>query len=84
MADVTTIEARIPLSLLSWKPLPDTDYRIDWGVTLATDGRHANVRACWANSLATGTADEATEARLEPALWGRLRFAAPVSELDRP
>jgi len=32
------------------------------------------VRAYWSNSGATGTADEAVEARIEPHYWGAVEF----------
>jgi hypothetical protein len=34
--------------------------------------------------MATGVADEPTEARLEPALWGQVRFAASADARGMP
>jgi hypothetical protein len=54
--------------------------KMDWGVLTTADGFVTSSRAYWANPMATGVADEPTEARLEPALWGNMRFAVPGKE----
>ena len=47
---------------------------MDWGVLTTDDGFITRSRAYWANSMATGVSDEPTEARLQPHLWGHMRF----------
>ncbi|NQT92672.1 MAG: hypothetical protein HQ559_07920, partial [Lentisphaerae bacterium] len=43
---------------------------------LCTDkGRKTTDRYYWADKMAVGLPDEATEARLRPSLWGFIRFA---------
>ncbi len=72
----TTIEARIPLRDIGLKVDPEAVYAGDWGVLLSNDGITINQRLYWANRTAAAahTADEPTEARLEPRLWGQIRF----------
>jgi hypothetical protein len=48
--------------------------KMDWGLLASPDGVQVKQRLYWANRLATGTSDEAVEARLEPRLWGYLAF----------
>jgi hypothetical protein len=46
----------------------------DWGILTSNDGHLVKVRSYWSNAGATGTSDEAVEARLEPQHWGVLAF----------
>ncbi|MDZ4740968.1 MAG: hypothetical protein SGJ03_13865 [Alphaproteobacteria bacterium] len=69
------VEVSIPLHELDLKPKPGMVLKLDWGVLSTSDGRQVKQRQYWSNSAATGTADEAVEARLEPHLWGQVRFA---------
>jgi hypothetical protein len=48
--------------------------KLDWGLLTTSDGNQVKRRMYWANDQSTGTSDEATEARLEPHLWGYVRF----------
>ncbi len=64
--------AAIPLSDLGWKPIDGQLLRCDWGVLSSDDGHTVKRRVYWSNTLATGTTDEAWEARLDPHLWGTL------------
>ena len=69
-----TAEAAVPLTALGLKPQPGLLTKFDFGILTSDDGKQVKQRQYWANSFATGTADEAVEARLEPHLWGHLRF----------
>ncbi|MDB5387141.1 MAG: hypothetical protein JWM11_2787, partial [Planctomycetaceae bacterium] len=71
-ADGYTFTARIPLQELGWKPRDGQLLRCDWGVLTSDDGHNVKRRLYWSNTLATGTTDEACEARLDPHLWGTL------------
>jgi hypothetical protein len=64
--------AAIPLADLNWKPTDGQLLRCDWGVLTSDDGHTVKRRIYWSNTLATGTTDEAWEARLDPHLWGTL------------
>jgi hypothetical protein len=68
-------EAAIPLSSLGWQPQPGQLLRCDWGALTSDDGHTVKRRIYWSNELATGTTDEAWEARLDPHLWGNLVVA---------
>ncbi len=71
------VEAAIPLAALGLKPPTDgLTLPLDWGVLTTDAGHITRTRQYWANAMATGVADEPTEARLEPALWGHVRFQA--------
>lgn len=48
--------------------------KLDWGVLTTDEGHITRTRQYWANPMATGVSDEPTEARLEPHLWGHVRF----------
>lgn len=76
------VEAAVPLELLGWKPRGGQQLRMDWGVLTSPDGNQVKQRLYWANKAATGTSDEAVEARLEPAHWGHMRIEDPELELD--
>ncbi len=67
-----TFTAAIPLRSLGWKPVDGQLLRCDWGVLASDDGHTVQRRFYWSNTLATGTTDEAWEARLDPHLWGTL------------
>jgi hypothetical protein len=69
-----TVEAAVPLAALGLQVRPGLRLKMDWGVLTTSDGRQVKQRQYWANSTATGTSDEAVEARLEPYLWGHIRF----------
>jgi hypothetical protein len=68
-----TVEASVPLATLGLKPKPGLILKLDWGILSTGDGNQVKQRQYWSNP-ATGTADEPTEARLEPHLWGHVRF----------
>ena len=61
-------------------PAPGQVLKMDWGVLTTDDGFVTRSRQYWANPMATGVADEPTEARLQPGMWGHVRFAAPQKE----
>ena len=65
-----TVEMSVPLNLLGVTISPTSRMKMDWGVLISNDGNQVKQRLYWANKAATGTADEAVEARLEPHLWG--------------
>ncbi|GMV79211.1 MAG: hypothetical protein AMXMBFR7_03950 [Planctomycetota bacterium] len=69
-----TIEASIPLADLGLKPEAAATLKMDWSVMMTDDGHSTRNRQSWADLLASGVADEPTEARLDPSLWGHLRF----------
>ena len=69
-----TVEAAVPLAALGFQVRPGLRLKMDWGVLTTSDGRQVKQRQYWAKSTATGTSDEAVEARLEPYLWGHIRF----------
>jgi len=75
-------EVAIPLASLGWKPQPGELLRADWGLLTSDDGHTVKRRLYWSNTLATGTTDEAWEARLDPHLWGNLLVTA-VSRDER-
>ena len=70
--DRYSFTAVIPLRELNWKPRPEKLFRCDWGLLTSDDGHTVKRRIYWSNVLATGTTDEAWEARLDPRLWGTL------------
>lgn len=72
--DGTTVEIAVPLRAIGLRARPGALHRMDWGVLTSPDGRQVKQRAYWADVTATGTSDEAMEARLEPRLWGHIRF----------
>ncbi len=69
-----TVEAAIPLKELGLAPAAGLRLKGDWGILTSADGHQVKARAYWSNSAATGTADEAVEARLEPQRWGIVEF----------
>ncbi|MHC4503303.1 MAG: NHL repeat-containing protein [Planctomycetota bacterium] len=73
----TVVEVAVPVDAIGMRPAPGALHRMDWGVLTSGDGRSVERRLYWANETATGTSDEAVEARLEPHLWGHLRIGAP-------
>ncbi len=80
--DQYTFSAAIPLKTLGWKPADGQLLRCDWGVLTSDEGHTVKRRIYWSNTLATGTTDEAWEARLEPHLWGTLAVTTS-SRADR-
>ncbi len=72
--DFMVAEVAIPLEALGLRPESGMRLRMDWGFIASDDGFQVRTRQYWSNSLATGTADEAVEARLEPHLWGTVEF----------
>ena len=72
--DELTVEAAIPLKALGLSPTPGMRLRCDWGILTSDDGHQVKSRSYWCNAGATGTADEPTEARLEPQYWGIVEF----------
>ena len=71
------VEASIPLKDLGLAPTPGRTLKMDWGVLTTDDGFRTSTRTYWANQTATGVSDEALEARLQPGLWGHVRFVGP-------
>jgi len=68
------VEAAIPLAALGIKPWNDLVLKMDVGVLSTDKGKRTTERKYWVNTMAVGMPDEATEARMEPHLWGYLRF----------
>ena len=54
--------------------MPGLRLKGDWGMLTSSDGHQVKARSYWSNRAATGTADEAVEARLEPHAWGMIEF----------
>ena len=79
------VEAAMPLKSLGLKIKADTRLKLDWGV-LETDAGGAAVlaRHYWANKAASTLADAPSEARLEPDLWGWVRFCRQAADGDKP
>ncbi len=76
-----TVEVVVPLTSLGLvPPRGGESLKMDWGLLVSRDGHQVQQRLYWADKTATGTSDEAVEARLNPALWGNLRFEAGVLE----
>lgn len=82
--DRYSVEAAIPLKDLGFAPAPGQVLKMDWGVLTTADGFVTSSRAYWANPMATGVADEPSEARLQPELWGHVRFAASADARGMP
>lgn len=80
--DRYSFTAVIPLKEIGWAPRDGQLLRADWGVLTSDDGHSVKRRLYWSNSFATGTTDEAWEARLDPHLWGTL-VVATKSRSDR-
>lgn len=79
------VEAAIPLAALNLKITPGLRVKMDWGIlTTGPDGNEVLRRVYWSNKATTITADAPSEARLQPDLWGHLRFHAETahSQLD--
>ena len=74
--EATTVEAAFALKTLGLGKALGETLKVDWGILTSNDGVNVKERIYWANATASGTADEATEARLEPYLWGRVAFPA--------
>lgn len=68
------VEAAIPLKAIGLSVTPGMALKMDWGILTTDDGFVTRSRQYWANPMATGVADEPTEARLQPAVWGHVRF----------
>lgn len=73
------IDVMMPLAELGIKVTEGMQLKMDWGVLSTRDGNSTSSRQYWANSTAVGVADEPTEARLEPNLWGHVQFIDPLS-----
>ncbi len=69
-----TLEVSIPLADIGLKPKKGMRVKMDWGLLSTGDGTQVKQRLYWANTQATGTSDEPTEARLEPQFWGFVSF----------
>ena len=79
------VEAAIPLGVLGLRPRNGLRLRGDWGILVSEDGHLVKTRMYWSNLAATGTADEAMEARFEPNHWGNIWFEGdPDSAMRRP
>lgn len=69
------IEAAIPLAALGIKPQPGLRLKMDWGVLVTgPDGNEVMRRIYWSNKATSIVADAPSEARLQPHLWGHVRF----------
>jgi hypothetical protein len=68
------VEVAVPLKAPGLRPTAGLRLRGDWGILTSADGHQVKARAYWSNAGATGTADEAVEARLEPQFWGVVEF----------
>ena len=79
-AEGYTVEAAVPLRNLGISVCPGSAIKMDWGVLTTDEGHITRGRQYWANTMATGVSDEPTEARLEPSLWGHLRFLGDTGE----
>ena len=66
-------EFSIPLSTLGLKPAPGTEILGDVGILRGSEGRTMQ-RVYWSNLNTTIVSDLPSEARLQPAEWGLLRF----------
>ncbi|MCE9603294.1 MAG: hypothetical protein K8U03_00150 [Planctomycetia bacterium] len=70
-----TLEAAVPLSALGIKPEPGLRLKLDWGVLVSgPDGNEVMRRIYWSNKATQIVADAPSEARLQPHLWGHVRF----------
>jgi hypothetical protein len=76
------VRVSVPLADLGLREVAGKTLRMDWGVLGTRDGHATTARRYWANRLAVGTSDEPTEARLEPGLWGYVRFTPPQDSLE--
>jgi hypothetical protein len=78
------VEAAVPLKTLGLNVGEGKALKFDWGVLSTEEGHRTTARAYWANEMGVGVTDEPTEARLQPDLWGYLRFAGiEKSDIDR-
>jgi len=69
------IEAAVPLRDLEIKPEPGLRLKLDWGVLVTgPDGNEVMRRIYWSNKATSIVADAPSEARLQPHLWGHVRF----------
>jgi hypothetical protein len=77
------VEAGLPLKSLGLTAKTQTCVKMDWGI-LETDDEGAVVlrRTYWANKAASALtlSDVPTEARLEPDMWGYVRFCGVLPE----
>ena len=73
--DECRVRATVPLSELGLKIGNGMLLHMDWGVLSSRDGNTTSARRYWANPMAVGVTDEPTEARLQPNLWGFVRFS---------
>jgi hypothetical protein len=70
-----TIEAAVPLKSLGIKAEPGLRLKMDWGVLVSgPDGNEVMRRIYWSNKATSIVADAPSEARLQPHLWGHVRF----------
>src|SRR4029079_15880502 len=70
-----TIEAAVPLVHLGLKPADGLRLKCDWGVLVSDEnGNQVMQRVYWANKSTSIVADAPSEARLQPNLWGHIRF----------
>ena len=69
------VEVAIPLTALGLVPREGMVLRLDTGVLCTDKGKKTTDRYYWADKMAVGLPDEATETRLRPSLWGFIRFA---------
>jgi len=70
-----TLAVAIPLADVGLTVTPDLTLKMDWGY-LESDARGTQVlaRRYWANPATSTLADAPSEARLQPDLWGWVRF----------
>lgn len=77
------VTVAVPLSAIGLKIEEGMQLKMDWGVLTTETGDAVRRRLYWSNELANGTTDEAIEARLEPQLWGTVRFQERSSDEQR-
>jgi len=74
------LEASVPLAALGLKITPGLRLKMDWGIlTTGPDGNEVLRRLYWSNKATTIIADAPSEARLQPDLWGHIRFHAETA-----
>jgi len=72
--NVYTVEAAVPHEALGLDISNQLVLKLDAGIMMTEDGKRTTDRRYRANEMAVDTPDEVTEARLQPDLWGYIRF----------
>ena len=69
------VEAAIPLDDLRFEPRDGQRVKMDWGMLVTgPDGFEVLRRVYWANKATGIVSDIPSEAKIEPYLWGYVRF----------